>query len=221
MHDCKQRLNLVKQLCAEFDIVEVSDYECSKQQISYTIDTVLHFSKLYQPKTIYLIIGKDNLAELHGWKNIEELRNLVTFVVANRNGFDNFCYKYQTLDVNINISSTQIRQKVKQLEQRIKDITEILDSKKAENIEVFDVKDKGYLVDFVVVATTLNNRHGYALLDYLKEDLKPKGEEFLRVDEDDDWTVVDLGDIFIHLMSDKYRERYNIEEFLKEIATKK
>ena len=35
-----------------------------------------------------------------------------------------------------------------------------------------------------------------------------------RVDEDDNWTVIDLGDIFIHLMSEKYREKYNLEDFL-------
>ncbi len=88
--------------------------------------------------------------------------------------------------------------------------------KKAENIEVFDLTSKDYVVDYVVIATTLNSKHAFALLDYLKVDLKPKGEEFLRVDEDEDWTVIDLGDIFIHLMSEKYREKYSLEEFLKE-----
>ena len=29
---------------------------------------------------------------------------------------------------------------------------------------------------------------------------------FLRVDEDDEWTIIDLGDMFIHLMSEKYRK---------------
>ncbi|RBQ30789.1 ribosome silencing factor [Arcobacter sp. FW59] len=97
---------------------------------------------------------------------------------------------------------------------RVENIKNILDDKKAVDIEVFDLTNKEYLVDYVVIATTLNPRHGAALLDNLKIELKPKGEEFLRVDEDENWTVIDLGDIFIHLMSEKYREKYNIEEFL-------
>ena len=102
---------------------------------------------------------------------------------------------------------------------RLENIRKILDDKKAENIEIIDLTSKDYVVDYVVIATTLNAKHGFALLDYLKVDLKPQGEQFLRVDEDDDWTIIDLGDVFIHLMSDKYRQRYSLEEFLKDINT--
>ena len=104
---------------------------------------------------------------------------------------------------------------------RIQNIKAILEDKKADDVEIFDLTSKDYLVDYVVIATTLNPKHANALLDYLKIDLKPKGEEFLRVDEDDNWTVIDLGDIFIHLMSEKYREKYNIEEFLESFAKQK
>jgi len=107
------------------------------------------------------------------------------------------------------------------LEQRIKNIVEVLDSKKAENIEVFNVTDKDYMVDYVIIATTLNPKHAFSLQDALKVELKQKGEEFLRVDEDDNWTVVDLGDIFIHLMSEKYREKYCLNDFLNELINKK
>ena len=104
---------------------------------------------------------------------------------------------------------------------RIQNIKAILEDKKADDVEIFDLTSKDYLVDYVVIATTLNPKHANALLDYLKIDLKPKGEEFLRIDEDDNWTVIDLGDIFVHLMSEKYREKYNIEEFLESFAKQK
>lgn len=97
---------------------------------------------------------------------------------------------------------------------RIENIKTILEDKKADNVEIFDLTSKDYLVDYVVIASTLNPKHANALLDHLKIDLKPKGEEFLRVDEDEDWTIIDLGDIFIHLMSEKYRIKYSLEEFL-------
>ena len=104
---------------------------------------------------------------------------------------------------------------------RINKIRDILDDKKASDIEIFDLTSKDYLVDYVVIATTLNPKHGFALLDHLKTELKPSGEEFLRVDEDDNWTVIDLGDVFIHLMSEIYREKYNLEDFLDSFQRQK
>lgn len=71
-----------------------------------------------------------------------------------------------------------------------------------------------------MIATTLNSKHAYALLNYLKEVLKPMGEEFLRANEDDNWTVIDLGDMFIHLMSEEYRAMYTLEDFLSKLDNK-
>jgi len=102
------------------------------------------------------------------------------------------------------------------LKQRIKNITNILDDKKAQDIETIDLANKSYLVDTVIIATSLNTKHSLALITYLKESLK-NDEEFLRIDEGDSWTIVDLGDILIHLMSDEYRRIYKIEEFLSDI----
>ena len=55
---------------------------------------------------------------------------------------------------------------------------------------------------------------------HLHQLLKPTGEEFLRVDEDDEWTIIDLGDMFIHLMSENYRKKYSLEDFLSKLGTK-
>ena len=107
------------------------------------------------------------------------------------------------------------------MEQRIENITKILDDKKAIDIEVFDLSKDDYLVDYVIITTTLNEKHGTSLLTYLKEDLKPLGEEFLRVEEESGWTIIDLGDMLIHLMTKEYRDKYSIEEFLEDLKNKK
>lgn len=104
---------------------------------------------------------------------------------------------------------------------REESIVAVLEDKKAEEIQVIDLRNDEYIVDFVVIATTLNSKHAYALLNYLKEALKPIGEDFLRVDETDDWTIIDLGDAFIHLMSEKSRNKYSIEEFLSDLKSNK
>lgn len=104
------------------------------------------------------------------------------------------------------------------LKQRLDAIKEILEEKKAEHIESFDLTDSGYFVDGVVIATSIASKHALMLTDELKRELKPKGESFLHVDQSDEWTILDLGDIIVHLMSENYRSRYNLEQFLQEFA---
>ncbi|EAJ6142802.1 ribosome silencing factor [Campylobacter lari] len=103
------------------------------------------------------------------------------------------------------------------MQERINNIVQILDDKKADLIETFDMQDKDYFVKFVVIATTMGERHALSLIDDLKTNLKNKGEEFLNIESSEEWTVLDLGDILIHLMSETYRAKYNIEEFLKSL----
>lgn len=99
------------------------------------------------------------------------------------------------------------------MEQRIKKIVNVLDSHKAEDIEVFDLTNKGYITNQVIIATALNTRHSIALLSHLKDELKPE-EEFVRTEEDGDWTIVDLGDILIHIMTQSHRDTYTLDQFL-------
>jgi ribosome-associated protein len=103
------------------------------------------------------------------------------------------------------------------LQNRIEKITKILDKNKAESIEVFDLSDKNYFVDYAIIASSLGSRHTTALLDHLKNELKPD-ETFNNVDESGEWIVVDLGDILIHIMTPEYRIKYDMETFLSELA---
>ncbi len=100
------------------------------------------------------------------------------------------------------------------MNKKIDKITSLIDEKKGENIQVFNMKDKGYFVDTVIIATTLGDRHGLSLLDILKTELKKMGEQILGVEESGEWIVIDLGDTLIHLMTPEYRAKYNIEDFL-------
>jgi len=100
---------------------------------------------------------------------------------------------------------------------RIAKIKELLEEKKALDVIDYDLKDKDYFVDYVIVATTMADKHAQALLDHLKKSLKPLGETFLGIDSSDDWTVIDLGDMLIHLMSEEYRAKYQMDKFLTEI----
>ena len=103
------------------------------------------------------------------------------------------------------------------MQDRIKNITDVLDKNKAEAIEVFDLREKNYFVDYAIIASSLGSRHTIALLDHLKKEIKP-AETFNNVDESGDWVVVDLGDVLIHIMTAEYRTKYDMETFLSELG---
>jgi len=85
--------------------IEISDYELKQNKPCYTIDTIKHFKQFYDK--ISFIIGADNLSTLDKWKNINELKKLVEFIVVTR---DNIPIKgYKTINIDIPISSTEIR----------------------------------------------------------------------------------------------------------------
>lgn len=106
------------------------------------------------------------------------------------------------------------------MQTRIEKITAVLDNNKAESIEVFDLKDKNYFVDYAIIASSLGQKHTVALLDHLKNGLKPQ-ENFNFVDESGDWVVIDLGDILIHIMTPEYRTKYDMENFLAQLSNGK
>lgn len=104
------------------------------------------------------------------------------------------------------------------IEERVANIVAILDEKKADEIEVFNLENADYIAKRVIIANSLNGKHTLALADHLKKELKTKGDTFLASDISDEWVVADLGDILIHIMIPEYRQRYSLEQFLSELV---
>ncbi len=104
---------------------------------------------------------------------------------------------------------------------RVDNIVKLLDEKKGEEIEVFNLEDSDYIAKAVILANSLGGKHTSALFDALRENKKALNENIFGFDESDDWVAIDLGDILIHIMTPQYRMRYALEEFLEELKEKK
>jgi len=100
------RLKWLRDIFSEFKNVKVSSYEVDLKRKVPTIQTVKYLLKTY--KKIYLVIGADNLKSLYKWDNFEELEKLVSIIVATR---ENFIVdgKFLRLDIDVDISSTHLR----------------------------------------------------------------------------------------------------------------
>jgi ribosome silencing factor RsfS/YbeB/iojap len=98
-------------------------------------------------------------------------------------------------------------------------IRTVLDQNKAEQIEIFNLENSEYMVNGVVLATALADRHLQALLENVKSALPY--EKILHADTSDEWIVIDLGDILIHIMAQHARDKYNLEAFLDEFKKRR
>lgn len=76
---------------------------------SYSIDTLRALKSQYPKYTFSWLIGSDQLSSIHQWKDYSDLKEMVTFYVYHRPGYDAI-HNFNTIDGKAeNISSTDIR----------------------------------------------------------------------------------------------------------------
>jgi nicotinate-nucleotide adenylyltransferase len=116
----KDRFQMTKLALQQNSAFSVSDIELKRGGLSYTVDTLKEFKKLYRDSKIYFLTGSDVLNELQTWKDPEQIYKLVKVVIAIRPCFDIFDFENYFAKKSIivpitgmDISSTQIRERVK------------------------------------------------------------------------------------------------------------
>jgi nicotinate-nucleotide adenylyltransferase len=82
------RLHLVKLAIQDNTKLEASDIEFNLPKPSYTIDTLTYLREKHPKKEYVLIMGGDNLATLHKWKNYEQILANYDVYVYKRPNFD-------------------------------------------------------------------------------------------------------------------------------------
>ncbi|MEZ5979240.1 MAG: ribosome silencing factor [Planctomycetota bacterium] len=90
---------------------------------------------------------------------------------------------------------------------------QIVDSKRAEDVEVIHVADQLKVADYFVVATGTSRAHVKALYDELHVRLKAAGHRHAPAEggELGWWIVMDFGDVIVHLLQPQAREYYDLE----------
>lgn len=96
-------------------------------------------------------------------------------------------------------------------------ILKVLDDRKAEDVNVIELKDSS-VADTFVVATGTSVIQTKALADYIEEELEKNefpllSKEGLREGE---WILMDAGDIIIHIFTQRQREFYGIDDLWEE-----
>jgi ribosome-associated protein len=94
---------------------------------------------------------------------------------------------------------------------------ELLRDARGTDIAVLDLRGLNSWTDFFVIATVTSGAHRSGLERHIKEFAREKGLDILRRsprppgDVEDDWSLIDMGDIVIHLMTERARLFYELE----------
>ena len=100
--------------------LKVSDLELRRKGISYTVDTVRAFRKLFPESQLFLIIGSDSLRQFHSWKSPRQILDEVSLIVYRRPRSARMKASLRPMNMSfvggplMEISSSEIRKKIQQ-----------------------------------------------------------------------------------------------------------
>ena len=96
------------------------------------------------------------------------------------------------------------------------EIAQLMEDGKGENVVVIDISELNSWTDFFVIVTVNSSAHWQGLYKDVKNYIKDNDLEIhvtnRKSPDGDDWNLIDLGSIVIHLMSEQAREFYDLEK---------
>ncbi|OPL09000.1 MAG: hypothetical protein AVO33_08830 [delta proteobacterium ML8_F1] len=93
-------------------------------------------------------------------------------------------------------------------------LCQVLDEKQGRDIVLLDVSGKTPMMDYFIIVTAMNPRHGKSLADALeeaalKESLRIHSKEGMQKGE---WILLDFKDIVVHIFTGDNRRHYDLEK---------
>ena len=97
-------------------------------------------------------------------------------------------------------------------------VIEKLEDMKGRDIIALNITDKASFADYMVICSGNSNRHVKSLANSVGMECRAQGLEPLGMEGNDigEWSLVDLGDIIVHVMTDEQRDKYNLEQLWAE-----
>lgn len=114
----RTRLEMVRRAIGDFPYFKPCDIEFYMQPPHYTIHTLIKLEEKYPNKTFSLLMGMDNLQNLHKWKAYRAILDHYKILVYPRKGFEKHLFEneknIELIDAPlIELSSSMIRQLIK------------------------------------------------------------------------------------------------------------
>lgn len=105
---------------------------------------------------------------------------------------------------------------MKTMEEKAKEIAQILEDGKGRDVKILDVSELNSWTDYFVITTVTSSAHWQGLYKQVKDYVKANDLEIhvtnKKSPDGDDWNLIDIGSIVVHLMSETARGFYDLEK---------
>ena len=103
----------------------------------------------------------------------------------------------------------------------LKEILALLENAKGVDPKVLKISEKSALADYFVIVSGNSTTHVRAIFRNVLEKAKMLRLKTIGVEghEDNQWVLVDFGDIVVHIMDKDSRDKYRLEDFWEGFAT--
>ena len=93
-------------------------------------------------------------------------------------------------------------------------VFDVLDEKKAENIQVLYVKEQTVITDYFVICTGRSSTHVKSLGGEVEYKIGLRNVDPVHYEgrDNNNWVVVDYGSVILHIFSGESREFYKLEK---------
>lgn len=105
---------------------------------------------------------------------------------------------------------------MKTTEEKAREIAKLMEDGKGKDVTLLDISGLNSWTDYFVILTVNSSAHWQGLYKQVKEYIKENDLEIhltnKKTPDGDDWNLIDLGAIVIHLMSEQARQFYDLEK---------
>jgi len=105
---------------------------------------------------------------------------------------------------------------MKTMEEKAKEIAQLMEDGKGNDVTLLDISGLNSWTDYFVIVTVNSSAHWQGLYKQIKEYIKNNDLEIhltnRKSPDGDDWNLIDLGAIVVHLMSESARSFYDLEK---------
>ena len=106
--------------------------------------------------------------------------------------------------------------KMKTAKEKALEIAQLMIDYKGEDVTVIDVSKLNSWTDYFVIVTINSSTHWKGLYKQVKDYVKANDLEIhvpnRKTPDGDDWNLIDVGNIVVHLMSQEARDFYDLEK---------
>ena len=96
------------------------------------------------------------------------------------------------------------------------EIAQLMEDGKGEQVTVLDVSQLNSWTDYFVIVTVTSSVHWKGLYKIVKDYVKDNDMEIhitnKKTPDGDDWNLIDIGTVVVHLMTEEARNFYDLEK---------